>query len=165
MSLTLYDVSVPVFVKNLKSLSKLLAKGQAHFEKDESKIIHARLVDDMGDLIFQIQRVADTAKGLAVRVGGAEDVTLEDNETDFAGIYKRINRVIEILESLPSTCTDGKEDAEIVMKAGGHELKFTGKQYVLDFAIPNFFFHVVTAYNILRKEGVAVGKGDFLGRT
>ncbi|KAJ8068918.1 hypothetical protein OCU04_002599 [Sclerotinia nivalis] len=165
MSLTLYDVSVPLFIKNLKSLSKILAKGQAHFEKDESKIIHAKLVDDMGDLIFQIQRVADTAKGLAVRVCGAENVVLEDNETDFAGLFTRINRTIEILESLPSNCTDGKDNAEIVMKIGSNELKFTGKTYVLDTAIPNFFFHVVTAYDILRKEGVPVGKGDFLGKT
>ncbi|APA10872.1 hypothetical protein SS1G_03465 [Sclerotinia sclerotiorum 1980 UF-70] len=165
MSLTLYDISVPLFIKNLKSLSKFLAKGQAHFEKDESKIVHARLVEDMGDLIFQIHRISDSAKGLAVRVGGAEDVVFENNETDFAGIYTRINRVTEILESLPSTCTDGKDDTEVVMKVGPNELKFTAKQFVLDFAIPNFFFHVVTAYNILRKEGVPVGKGDFLGRT
>ncbi|TEY36162.1 hypothetical protein BOTCAL_0564g00070 [Botryotinia calthae] len=163
MALTLYDISIVPFIKNLKTLSKLLEKGQAHFE-DESKIINAKLVDDMGDLIFQVQRVSDSAKGLAVRVGGAENVALPDNETDFAGLYKRINSTIEILESLPSTCTDGKEDLEVVLKLPNGDLKFTAKDYVLNFATPNFYFHVVTAYDILRKEGVPLGKFDFLGR-
>ncbi|TGO29761.1 hypothetical protein BPAE_0011g00330 [Botrytis paeoniae] len=162
MSLSLYDISVVPFIKSLKALSKLLAKGQAHFE-DESKIINARLTDDMGDLIFQIQRVSDSAKGLAARVAGAEDVVLEDNEKDFAGLYTRINRTIEILEALPSTSTDGKDDTEVVLNLPSGDLKFTAKDYVLKFGIPNFYFHVVTAYNILRKEGVPVGKFDFLG--
>ncbi|MBY8978457.1 DUF1993 domain-containing protein, partial [Rhodobacteraceae bacterium NNCM2] len=163
MALTLYDISIVPFIKSLKTLTKLLEKGQAHFE-DESKIINAKLVDDMGDLIFQVQRVSDSAKGLAVRVGGAENVALPDNETDFAGLYKRINSTIEILESLPSTCTDGKEDSEVVLQLPSGDLKFTAKDYVLNFATPNFYFHVVTAYDILRKEGVPVGKFDFLGR-
>ncbi|KAM0147511.1 hypothetical protein ACHAPG_010536 [Botrytis cinerea] len=166
MALTLYDISIVPFIKSLKTLTtspELLEKGQAHFE-DESKIINAKLVDDMGDLIFQVQRVSDSAKGLAVRVGGAENVALPDNETDFAGLYKRINSTIEILESLPSTCTDGKEDSEVVLQLPSGDLKFTAKDYVLNFATPNFYFHVVTAYNILRKEGVPVGKFDFLGR-
>ncbi|KAF5877664.1 putative family transcriptional regulator protein [Botrytis fragariae] len=166
MAVSLYDISVVPFIKSLKTLStspELLAKGQAHFE-DESKIINAKLIDDMGDLIFQVQRVSDSAKGLAVRVAGAESVALEDNEKDFAGLYTRINRTIEILEALPSTSTDGKEDTEVVLKLPSGDLKFTAKDYVLNFAIPNFYFHVVTAYNILRKEGVPVGKFDFLGR-
>ncbi|KAF7927433.1 uncharacterized protein EAE97_010108 [Botrytis byssoidea] len=163
MALSLYDISVVPFIKTLKTLSKILAKGQAHFE-DESKIINARLIDDMGDLIFQVQRASDAAKGLAFRVGGAENVALEDNEKDFAGLYTRINRTIEILEALPSTCTDGKEETEVVLKLPKEDLKFTAKDYVLNFAIPNFYFHVVTAYNILRKEGVPVGKFDYLGR-
>ncbi|KAF7909849.1 uncharacterized protein EAF01_003567 [Botrytis porri] len=163
MALSLYDISIVPFIRNLKTLSKLLAKGQAHFE-DESKIINARLIDDMGDLIFQIQRVSDSAKGLAVRVAGAENVSLPDNEKDFAALYTRINRTIEILEAVPSTSTDGKEDTEVVLKLPSGDLKFTAKDYVLNFAIPNFYFHVVTAYNILRKEGVPVGKFDFLGK-
>ncbi|TGO47782.1 hypothetical protein BOTNAR_0506g00020 [Botryotinia narcissicola] len=163
MALSLYDISVVPFIKSLKTLSKILAKGQAHFE-DESKIINARLIDDMGDLIFQVQRASDAAKGLAFRVGGAENVALEDNEKDFAGLYTRINRTVEILEALPSTCTDGKEETEVVLKLPKGDLKFTAKDYVLNFAIPNFYFHVVTAYDILRKEGVPVGKFDYLGR-
>ncbi|TGO88213.1 hypothetical protein BPOR_0176g00080 [Botrytis porri] len=163
MALSLYDISIVPFIRNLKTLSKLLAKGQAHFE-DESKIINARLIDDMGDLIFQIQRVSDSAKGLAVQVAGAENVSLPDNEKDFAALYTRINRTIEILEAVPSTSTDGKEDTEVVLKLPSGDLKFTAKDYVLNFAIPNFYFHVVTAYNILRKKGVPVGKFDFLGK-
>ncbi|TGO13283.1 hypothetical protein BTUL_0073g00530 [Botrytis tulipae] len=163
MPLSLYDISVVPFIKSLKTLSKLLAKGQAHFE-DESKIINAKLIDDMGDLIFQVQRATDSANGLASRVCGAENVVLEDNEKDFAGLYTRINRTIEILEALPSTCTDGKEETEVVLKLPKEEFKFTAKDYVLNFSIPNFYFHVVTAYDILRKEGVPVGKFDYLGR-
>ncbi|ESZ96333.1 hypothetical protein SBOR_3265 [Sclerotinia borealis F-4128] len=164
MSLSLYDISVPPFIKQLKSLQKILNKAQAHVENDESKLIHAKLVDDMGDLIFQIQRISDTAKGFAVRVGGVENVVLVDDETDFAGLHTRINRTISILESLPSNCTDGKETAEIVMKIPSGDLKFSGKEYVLEAAIPNFYFHVVAAYAILRKEGVPVGKYDYLGK-
>ncbi|KAF7959692.1 hypothetical protein EAE96_001305 [Botrytis aclada] len=163
MAVSLYDISVAPFIKSLKTLSKLLEKGQAHFE-DESKIINAKLIDDMGDLIYQIQRVSDSAKGLAVRIGGAEDIALEDNEKDFAALYTRINRTVKILEALPSTCTDGKEETEVVLKLPNGDLKFTAKDYVLNFAIPNFYFHVVTAYNILRKEGVPVGKFDYLGK-
>ncbi|RAL64881.1 hypothetical protein DID88_001476 [Monilinia fructigena] len=165
MPITLYDITVPPFLKQLKSLSKILAKGLAHVNNDESKLIHARLIEDQGDLVFQIQRVSESAKGLAVRVAGVEDVVFENNETDFAGLYTRINRTIEILQALPASSLNDKETAEIALKIGDAEHKLHAKDYVLYAVIPNFYFHVTTAYSILRKEGVPVGKGDYLGRT
>ncbi|KAA8568149.1 hypothetical protein EYC84_008547 [Monilinia fructicola] len=151
MSITLYDITVPPFLKQLKSLSKILAKGLAHFNNDESKLIHARLIEDQGDLVFQIQRVSESAKGLAVRVAGVEDVVFEDNEADFAGLYTRINRTIEILEALPASSLNDKENTEITLKIGDAEHKLHAKDYVLYAVIPNFYFHVTTAYSILRK--------------
>ncbi|KAM3065036.1 hypothetical protein ACMFMG_001247 [Clarireedia jacksonii] len=165
MSLSLYDVSVPPFIKNLKILSHLLNKGLAHVSNDESKLINARLIEDMGDLIYQIQRVSDTAKGLAVHVGGAEQVVLKDEEKDFPALQERIKATISILEALSPSSMDNKEEIEVVIQTMVGERKFTGRDYVLGAAIPNFYFHFVTAYDILRKEGVPVGKGDYLGAT
>ncbi|PQE30229.1 Helix-turn-helix-domain containing type protein [Rutstroemia sp. NJR-2017a WRK4] len=165
MSLSLYAVTIPSFIKNLKVLSHLLNKGLNHVSNDESKLINARLIDDMGDLIYQVQRLSDTAKGVAVRMGGAENVVLTDDEKDFPALQTRIEKTISILEALAPTSMDNKEESEIVIKTSSGERKFTGRDYILGFAIPNFYFHFVTAYAILRKEGVPVGKGDYLGTT
>lgn len=165
MPLTLYETTIPVFITNLKNLSKFLEKGRLHASADESKLIEAKLIADMGGLPYQIQRVSDTAKGLAVRIGGVQPVSLPDNETTFPQLQERIQKTIEILESVKEEVVNAAEDKEVVLPSRSGEIKFTGKSYVLKFAIPNFFFHVVTAYAILRKEGVDVGKADYLGRT
>jgi len=165
MSFSLYDISVPSFIKHLKTLSYLLNKALSHVSNDESKLINARIIEDMGDLIYQIQRVSDTAKGLAVRVGGAENVVLKDEEKDFPALQARITATISILEGLSPNSMNNKEETEIILKTQVGDRKFIGQDYVLGFAIPNFYFHFVTAYNILRKEGVPVGKGDYLGAT
>lgn len=117
----------------------------------------------MGNLIYQIQRVSDIAKGLAVRAGKAEPVVLEDKETTMEELHSRIERTIQILEKVKET-DFAAEDAEVKFVSPKLNMEFTGKSYVLEFAIPNFFFHFVTAYNLLRKEGVQIGKMDFLGR-
>jgi hypothetical protein len=117
----------------------------------------------MGALSFQIQRISDTAKGCAVRVGKVEPVPLQDNETTFPELQARIAKTIEVLEKVDSKTMDGMQDEEVVMKMRDGERKFLGRNYVLNYAIPNFYFHLCMAYAILRKEGVQIGKMDYLG--
>jgi hypothetical protein len=164
MPITLHEATVAVFITNLKNLSKFLEKGRLHASSNESTLIEAKLIADMGGLPYQIQRVSDTAKGLAVRIGGVEPVSLTDNETTFPQLQERIQKTINILESIKEETINANEEKEVVLPSRAGEVKFTGKSYALKFAIPNFFFHVVTAYAILRKEGVDVGKSDYLGR-
>jgi hypothetical protein len=110
----------------------------------------------------QIQIACDTSKNVLVRVGGAEAVPMEDNETTFEELYERINKTLAILKAADSHILDKKEEAEVIMKTRTGENKFTGQSYILTFALPNFYFHVTTAYGILRSKGVPVGKKDFL---
>jgi hypothetical protein len=163
MTLGLYDITIPPFIHGLKSLSAILEKGRLHASADEASLLESRLIADMGGLIFQIQRISDTAKGTAVRVGKVESVAMEDNETTFAELQARIAKTIEFLETVDPKSMDGMEDGEVIMKRGGGERKFSGKEYVFKYAIPNFYFHLCMAYAILRKEGVPVGKLDYLG--
>jgi hypothetical protein len=163
---SLYDVSVPSFIRALKNMDAFLEKGAAWFAEQgrpESELTGARLIPDMHPLIAQIQRASDSAKGLAVRVGGIENVAMPDEEVTIADLRARIARTIAVLEATPRTGFDGKEDVEVEVKTPNRTMVFTGRDYVLDFAIPNFFFHVTTAYALLRKEGVPIGKMDYLG--
>lgn len=134
------------------------------FQKKSLTRDHEQLIADMGGLPYQIQRVSDTAKGVAVRAGGVSPVSLPDNETTFAQLQERIQKTLDILESIKEADMNASEEKEIVLPSRAGEIKMTGKEYILKFAIPNFFFHVCMAYAILRKEGVDVGKSDYLGR-
>lgn len=163
MALSLYDVTVPPFIHQLKALRDYLKKGEAHFAGNEQKLLDSRLIADMQALPYQIQRVSDVAKGVAVRVAKVEPVVMEDNEKTFLELYDRIQKTIDVLEKVDPHSMDGMEDKEIVMNFGPAEKKFTGKQFVLGFAVPNFYFHATTAYALLRKEGVPLGKSDFMG--
>ncbi|KAH7348816.1 hypothetical protein BKA65DRAFT_501495 [Rhexocercosporidium sp. MPI-PUGE-AT-0058] len=170
MAITLYSLTIPVFLKHLNTLSKLLAKGTKHAEDSSNeltkeKLVGAKLIADMGDLVYQIQRLSDTAKGFAVRVAKIENVPLEDNEKTVEDLQARIAKTIEILESVKEADVNAAEDAEVILKTRTAELKFTGQSYTTNYALPNFYFHFVTAYALLRKEGVDVGKNDYLGRS
>ena len=164
--LSLYDVSVPVFIRSLENLDLILDKGAAHFAEQgraEGDLSGARLIEDMHPLTAQIQRASDTAKGVVTRIGGAENVPMADEEQSIADLRVRIARTIAVLKSARREAFDGKEETMVEIKTPNRSLIFTGKSYVLDFAIPNFFFHVTTAYALLRKEGVPIGKMDYLG--
>jgi len=161
--LSLYDITIPPFIKQLQMLSNILEKGQAKFAGSEATILESRLVADMQPLTYQIQRVSDTAKGVAVRLGKAEPEAWADNEKTFPELQERVKKTIAFLEKLDSKSMDGMEEKEIVLKTGGGERKMSGTSYALGFAIPNFYFHSVTTYALLRKEGVDVGKKDYLG--
>jgi hypothetical protein len=158
MALSLYEITIPAFLKDLQILSKLLKKGESHVSSPDT-LLGARLIADMEPLTYQIQRVSDTAKGVAVRVGKAAPVAMEDNEKTFAELQARIQKTIEVLENLDPKSMDGKEDDEV--EVAGRKVK--ARDYITGFAIPNFYFHYVTTYALLRKEGVPIGKKDYLG--
>lgn len=165
--LSLYDVTVPVFIRALRNLDGFLQKGADWFAEQgrpESELIGARLIEDMHPLTAQIQRASDTSKGVVSRLTGAEVPSMPDEEQSIADLRARIAKTIAVLESARREDFDGKEDQPIEIWTPNATLLFNGKSYVLEFAIPNFFFHVTTAYALLRKAGVPVGKVDYLGQ-
>jgi hypothetical protein len=167
MSLSLYDVSVPVFIRTFGNLSEILEKGRAFAdEKDmpHGELLDARLSPDMAPLTAQVQRASDAAKFTAARVAQVEAVAMADSETSFDELQARIAATVAFLKSVPAHSMDGREEAEVVLTTPNHSMTFTAKDYVLGFAIPNFFFHVTTAYALLRHKGVLLGKLDFVGR-
>lgn len=166
MTISLYDLTVPVFIRNLTNLSAILAKGEAFAAEkgiDPAELVTARLFEDMAPLSGQIQRASDTAKFAVVRLGGIDNVAMADEETTFADLHARIDKTIALLESVPREAIDGKEDAAVTLQTPNRTTEFTGQSYALGFVLPNFYFHVTTAYAILRHKGVPIGKRDFLG--
>ena len=163
---SLYDVSVPVFLRALRNMDAFLQKGADWFAEQgrpESELTGARLIGDMHPLTAQIQRASDSAKGVVARLTGAEVPAMPDEEQTIADLRARIAKTIAVLKGADRAAFDGKEDATVEIKTPNRTLVFTGKSYILDFCIPNFFFHVTTAYALLRKEGVPIGKMDYLG--
>lgn len=152
MPISLYEISIPVFIRSLTNLSAILKKGEAYADEKgiaHSKLLDARLVDDMAALPYQIQRCSDSSKGAAVRMAGIDNVVMPDNETTFEQLQARIDKTIEFLRSVDPKSMDGKEESPVILKLGSREINFTAKSYLLTFAIPNFFFHATTAYGIL----------------
>jgi len=167
MALSLYDVSVPVFTRGLGQLSHILDKGLAHVEAsgiDPSQLVNARLAPDMFTLAGQIQSASDASKFGVARIAGVTGPSFPDTETTYAELQARVAKTIDYLGTVDRALIDGHEDREVTMKVRGNELKFTAQRYLLQFAIPNFFFHITTAYDILRHSGVPIGKLDYLGR-
>ncbi len=166
MSLTMYSSSIPVINHYLNSLSALLKKAEDHAAEkkiDDSVFTSARLFPDMFTLSRQVQIASDTAKGCGARLAGVDNPQYEDTETTFAQLQERIQKTITFLESLSEESINGTEAKEIKIKAGPRELEFVGEHYLRNWVIPNLFFHITTAYNILRHNGVVIGKMDFLG--
>jgi hypothetical protein len=166
MSISMHQASVGAFVRGLKVLSHLLEKGAAHAAEtriDPSELIEARLAPDMLALAAQVQRVSDTAKLSGERLSGVAAPKMEDTETTFPQLQARIAKTIAYLEGLPKAEVDAGEDRTIVMNFGTAKPEFSGPDYLFGFALPNFYFHLVTAHDILRHKGVAVGKRDYLG--
>lgn len=167
MTISMYQASVPVFSGVLKNLSHVLSKGEAFAAEngiDPADLLAARLAPDMLPLTKQVQIATDHAKGAPARLAGRDILKIDDTEASFADLQARIARVREHLESYRPEEIDGSEERPIVIKAGAIELSFTGQQYLLAYAMGNFYFHVVTAYDILRHKGAPLGKGVFFGR-
>lgn len=167
MPISMYAASVPVFSHMLKNLAHVLTKGEANAAQrkiEPAVFLNDRLAPDMLPLKAQVQIATDHAKGACARLSGRDPLKLEDKETSFTELLARIEKVQDYLKGFSAADIDGSEEKEIVLKLGGGEMKFPGMQYLLHFATPNFYFHMTTAYAILRHNGVPIGKSDFFGR-
>jgi hypothetical protein len=166
MTISMYQASAPRFIHVLKNLSAILDKTQAHIDAkklDATAFTLFRLFPDMLNLTRQIQIATDTAKGLVGRLAGVEIPVYEDNEQSIADLQLRIAKTITFIEGIKPEQIDGTEDKDIITKRGDKETHYKGLQFLLAHAIPNVYFHVTTAYNILRHNGVEIGKRDYLG--
>jgi hypothetical protein len=162
----MYAMSVPVFVKSLGSLSAILDKAAAHAEArkiDPGVLLAARLYPDMFALTKQVQVACDFAKGSVARLAGQEPPKYEDTETTIDDLKARIARTITFVQGFAESQFDGSETREVSLKIRDQVLTYKGYPYLAHIALPNFFFHAVTAYDILRHNGVELGKRDFIG--
>ena len=166
MSISMYQASVPRFVNILGNLSNILDKAQAHVDTkklDVTVLTGYRLFPDMLPMTTQVLIACDTAKGVVARLAGLEIPVYEDTEKTLADLKARIAKTIAFIQSVSAEQIDGTEEKAIVTKRGDKETHYKGMQFLLGHAIPNFYFHVTTTYNILRHNGVEIGKRDFLG--
>src|SRR4051812_30359962 len=166
MPISMYQASTPRFANILRNLSTILDKAEAHCAAkkiEPSALTTYRLYPDMFPLTRQVQIACDSAKGAVARIAGVEIPKHEDTEQTFADLKARIAKTIDFLESVPASKVDGSEEKEVVLQMRSGERRFKGLQYLMGHAYPNFYFHVTTAYNILRHNGVEVGKADFIG--
>ncbi len=157
---------VPPFARSLRALDHILGKAEAHCEArriDPSVLVNDRLAPDMHPLRRQIGMACDHAKFAAARLSGQEAPRFEDDEQTFAELHERVAKTLAFIESVPEAAFEGAEGRTISLKAGPRELTFPAPVYLASFALPNFYFHMTTAYNILRHNGVELGKVDFMG--
>ena len=168
MTLSIYDLSIPVFTRGLTNLSAILGKAAAHAAAkkfDPAVLAQARLFPDMFPLSRQVQITCDTAKGAGARLAGIEIPKHEDIEVTLDELEQRIAKTLDFLKSINADQLKGAESKTIELKFPNRTISFTGLSYLREFVLPNFFFHSSMTYALLRANGVAVGKADFLGST
>ena len=166
VQIDMYKASVPVVLNALTNLKAILGKAEAWAAEKNIKdatVLNARLALDMLPFSKQIQLVSDTAKGAAARLGGVENPSYADDEASFAELHERLQKTIDFVKSVDATGFAGSESRDIVLKFPSRTIEFKGLDYLTGFVIPNLFFHVTTAYAILRHSGVPLGKADYLG--
>ena len=167
MSISMYEATVPVLLRFLRNLDTWLDKAQAHADQkkfDTAILVRARLATDMIDLSRQVQIASDNAKGCVARLTANEPPKYEDNEATFAELKERIAKTMAYVAGFKPEQFVGSEDRDIVLKFPSVTFEFKGRDYVVHFVIPNFLFHMTTAYNILRHNGVELGKADYLAK-
>jgi uncharacterized protein len=166
MESSLYDFTIPALVRALTNLSKQLDKAGVHAEQkkyDTKVLAESRLIADMLPLTAQVQIACDNAKGAAARLSGIDPPKHEDTEKTFPELKARIGKTLDFIQSIKRDQFRGAETRDVVLKFPSLTLSFTGQEYVTKFVLPNFYFHVTMAYALMRKNGVDLGKGDFLG--
>lgn len=167
MTLSMHAASVPVFKQMLASLGDVLSKAEAHAADrkiDPNALLQARLFPDMFPLVRQVQIACDFAKSVPARLAGADVPAYDDTEQTFAELQARIARTRDFIDGLDAAAFDGSEQREIVLRPGTpKERTIGGQAYLLNYGLPQFFFHVTTTYALLRHNGVEVGKKDFMG--
>jgi hypothetical protein len=163
----IYDLAIAPMLRTLKNLDAIISKAEAHVAADEylaeATLVQGRLYPNMQPFVFHIRVATDTAKGAAARLSGNAVPSWADDEETFAEVHERIGKAITFLSGFKPEDLDGGEKRAIELKLGPRTVNFDGKNYISAFVLPNFYFHVTTAYNILRASGVDVGKRDFLG--
>ena len=166
MTVSIYEVSIPVLIRGLTNLSAVLDKAAAHAEAkkiDPVVLAQARLFPDMHPLTRQVQIACDTAKGAGGRLADIEIPKHEDNEVNLAQLKQRIGKTLDFLKTVKPSQLEGAESRSIEIKTPNRTLSFTGLSYLNHFVLPNFYFHETIAYALLRENGVEVGKMDFIG--
>lgn len=166
MSMSMYQASVPALLNMLRNLRTILQKAAAHAEAkklDVSVLVNQRLFPDMFPLSRQVQIATDMSKSCVARLAGAEPPKWDDNEKTFEELIARVDKAVDYAKSFKPAQIDGSEERDVVLKSPRGELKFKGQQFLVHFVLPNFYFHVATAYNILRHNGVELGKQDYIG--
>jgi hypothetical protein len=167
MTITMYAASVPVFQQMLGALGNILAKAEAHVTDkkiEQNALLHARLSPDMFTFTRQVQIACDFAKGVSARLAGVDVPVNEDKEQSFEELRALVARTTAFIGSLDAIRFDGSEQREVVLRPGTpRERTFTGQAYLLSYGLPQFFFHVTTAYALLRHSGIEIGKRDFMG--
>ena len=164
--LTIYDATIPPLKRTLNNMAAILKKGEEYADAkkiEHSVLLNSRLFVDMYPLTRQVQIATDMSKGAGARLAGVEIPKYEDNETSFAELQARIAKTIAFLDTIDSKQLQDAETREITITIRKTDLKFSGQDYLLKWVLPNVYFHVTTAYNILRHHGVELGKQDFLG--
>lgn len=167
MSISIYELTVPAMTRGLQNLAAVLNKAKAHAEAtkyDANVLLAARLFPDMFPLTRQVQLTTDFAKGVVARLAGLEVPKWDDTETSFEELQARIQKALAYLGTFREAQFAGAEHRPIELKTPAGTFNFTGQSYLLNWALPNFYFHVTTAYNLLRHNGVPIGKLDFLGK-
>ncbi|NUS38635.1 MAG: DUF1993 domain-containing protein [Lysobacter sp.] len=168
MSLSMYQASIPVFVRALGNLRQLLQKGEAHAAAQgyaPEVLLQSRLYPDMFPLLRQVQIATDMCKNGAARLAGVDPVPFPDDETTFAQLYARIDRALEVVQGFGAAQIDGSEGRPVsFMTRSNGEMRFDGQSYLIGFVLPNLYFHSSIAYALLREAGVVLGKMDFLGK-
>jgi len=165
MSVSLYDVSIPSFRRGLKNLASFLDKAEAHAKVEGVNVAdytEARLAPDMHPFTRQVQIASDAAKGAAARLAGVEPPAMADVETAFPELKERIAKTVAFLDTIAKDQVDLRDDATIELPLPSGTLRFAAPDFLMQFALPNFYFHVTTAYDLLRAQGVPLGKMDFL---
>lgn len=166
MAISMYKASAPIFLQFLTSMSSVLDKAAAFAEAkkiDDGALLSTRLIPDMFPLSRQIEQMTVHSCRACAELSGTAAPTFESTEPSFAALKARIARSAEFIRSIKPEQIDGTEDKEIILKFGTNEMKFTGQSFLLNFSLPNFYFHATTAYAILRSVGVEIGKRDFMG--
>jgi uncharacterized protein len=167
VTISMYQASVPVIIRSLNNLVGILEKGATYAEAkkiDPSVLVNSRLFPDMLPLSKQVQIASDIAKRGMAQLAGVEPPKFEDNETTLAELIERTQKTISFLNTVKPEQVDGTEEKTITLPMREQTLTFAGMSFLVSFILPNLYFHVTTAYNILRHNGVELGKIDFLGK-
>ncbi len=166
MPVSMYQISIPIFIRGFRALGGVLEKGRADAEARKfapEVLVDARLAPDMHKLSRQVQIASDLVKNGGARLAGMEPPSYPDTESNFEELQARVAKTIAFLEGITEAQLDGSETRQITLKVRGQEVALSGADYVTGFVLPNLYFHMTTAYNILRHNGVQIGKRDFMG--